>query len=278
MDQKKLDTGMEEKGADMSFLDHLEALRWHLIRSVSAIILIAIVLFTYNDFIFGELIFGPKKADFITYRFFCKFSYWLGLGDSLCIGEIPFELINTNLSGQFTSHMWVSFVGGLILAFPYFLWEMWRFIKPALYEKESTGAKGFVAVSSLLFLTGVLFSYFLIVPLTINFLGRYQVSADVTNMIAMNSYISTMVTLTLIMGLVFELPVLIYFLTKFGIITPQFMRKYRRHSLVVILILSAVITPQDVTSMVLVAIPLYLLFEISILVSNRTFKKLADTN
>lgn len=192
----------------------------------------------------------------------------------MCIREIPFKLINTELSGQFTTHMWISFIGGLIVGFPYVLWELWRFIKPALHEKERKNTTGFVFFASLLFITGVLFSYYIIVPLTINFLGSYQVSADVDNMISMSSYISTVTTLTLATGIVFELPIVVYFLTKFGIMTPDFMRKYRRHALVVILIVAALITPSpDISSQLLVAIPLYILYEFSIFVSSYVVKK-----
>ena len=192
----------------------------------------------------------------------------------MCIREIPFSLINTELSGQFTMHMWVSFIGGLILAFPYLLWEVWQFIKPALHEKEIKNTRGFVFFASLLFIIGILFSYYLIVPLTINFLGGYQVSADVINMITMDSYISTLTTLTLASGILFELPIVIFFLTKFGIISPAFMRKYRKHAIVIILIVAAVVTPSpDISSQLIVAFPLYLLYEASIFVSWYVAKK-----
>lgn len=253
---------------DMSFLDHLEVLRWHLVRSAVAVCVAAVILFLNNEFVFGTVIFGPKHADFLTYRLMCKFSYWIGAGDSMCITEIPFTLINTSLAGQFTTHMWISFLGGIVIAFPYILWELWRFIKPALHEKERKNTNGFVFFASLLFIIGVLFSYYLIVPLTINFLGSYRVSNDVLNSITMDSYISTVTTLTLATGLVFELPIIVFILTKLGVITPQFMKKYRKHAVVVILILAAVITPSpDISSQVLVAIPLYMLYELSIFVS-----------
>lgn len=253
---------------EMSFLDHLEDLRWHLARSVIVVLGLAVTLFCFNDFVFGTIIFGPKHLDFITYRVMCKFSYFIGAGEKMCIREIPFSLINTELSGQFTMHMWISFVGGLIVGFPYVLWELWRFIKPALHERERKNTTGFVFFASLLFMIGVSFSYFIIVPLTINFLGSYQVSSDVANMVSMDSYISTVTTLTLATGLVFELPIIVFFMTKFGFMSPEFMRKYRRHAVVVILIIAAIITPSpDISSQVLVAIPLYLLYEISIFVS-----------
>lgn len=260
--------------SEMSFLEHLEALRWHLVRSIVVIMAVAIVLFFFHEFIFGAIIFGPKNPDFITYRVFCKLSHLLNLGDSLCIKEISFSLINTDLSGQFTMHIWISFTGGAILAFPYVLWELWRFIRPALHEKERKSANSFVFFASFLFLSGVLFSYYVIVPLSVNFLGTYQVSAEVVNMISMDSYISSVSTLTLATGIIFELPIIVYFLTRFGILSPEFMKRYRKHAVVIILVVAAVITPSsDVTTQLVVAVPLYFLYEISIFVSKYVMKQ-----
>jgi len=260
--------------AEMSFLEHLEALRWHLMRAVIAVLTLAIVLFFYREIVFDNFLFAPKHPDFWTYRMLCLLSDYLDMGDALCIKELPFELINTELSGQFTMHIWVSFVAGFILAAPYVLWEIWSFIKPALHEKERKYSKGVVFFSTLLFFAGVLFGYYVIVPLSINFLGSYQVSADVKNMIAMDSFVSTVTTITFASGIVFELPIVIYFLTQIGLMTPQFMRTYRKHAMVIILIVAAVITPSpDVTSQLLVAFPLYLLYELSIFVSMYVVKK-----
>ncbi len=260
--------------AEMSFLEHLEALRWHLMRAVIAVLTLAIVLFFYREIVFDHFLFAPKHPDFWTYRMLCLLSDYLDMGDALCIRELPFELINTELSGQFTMHIWVSFVAGFILAAPYVLWEIWRFIKPALHEKERKYSKGVVFFSTLLFFAGVLFGYYVIVPLSINFLGSYQVSADVKNMIAMDSFVSTVTTITFASGIVFELPIVIYFLTQIGLMTPQFMRTYRKHAMVIILIVAAIITPSpDVTSQLLVAFPLYLLYELSIFVSMYVVKK-----
>lgn len=260
--------------AEMSFLEHLEALRWHLMRAVIAVLTLAIILFFYRELVFDHFLFAPKHPDFWTYRMLCLLSDYLDMGDALCIKELPFELINTELSGQFTMHIWVSFVAGFILAAPYVLWEIWRFIKPALHEKERKYSKGVVFFSSLLFFAGVLFGYYVIVPLSINFLGSYQVSSDVKNMIAMDSFVSTVTTITFASGIVFELPIVIYFLTQIGLMTPQFMRTYRKHAMVIILIVAAVITPSpDVTSQLLVAFPLYLLYELSIFVSMYVVKK-----
>ena len=246
---------------EMTFLDHLEALRWHLIRSAIVIAICATTLFFFNDFIFDEVIFGPKNPTFITYRAFCYISHHLFGNESLCMGQQTFSLINTDLSGQFTKHIWVSLMAGTIVAFPYVLWELWRFVKPALREKEIRTTRGFVFTASLLFLTGVNFAYFVMAPLMVNFLGTYQASKEVTNLIDWDSYISIVTTTVLATGIIIELPILVYFLSQFGIITPRFMRKYRRHAIVVILIVAAIITPSPhVTSQLLVAFPLYALY------------------
>ncbi len=266
----------DNQNAEMSFLGHLEALRWHLVRATSAVIILALTLFFFKEFLFDGILLAPKSPDFYTYRLLCSISESLNLGDDLCITEIPFILISTDLSAQFTTHMWASFVGGLVCAFPYVVWEIWRFVKPALHEREKRYARGIVFYTSFLFICGVLFGYYVITPMTVNFLGTYQVSVDVKNTISLSSFISTVTTMTLISGIIFELPVVVYFLTKIGILTPAFMRTYRRHSVVVILILAAIITPtSDVTTLLLVAFPLYILYEISIFVSAYVLRKKA---
>ncbi len=261
----------------MSFWGHIAALRGHLIRSVVVVLAIAVVLFCYPEFLFDTIIFGPLKSDFLTYRAFCKLSHFLNMGDQLCFGHYSFKLQSLGLADQFTSQMWIAFLGGLIIGAPYLLWELWRFIKPALRDIEKKASTGFIISASVLFLIGVLFSYFVIVPLSVNFLGNYQVSKMVENNFTMDSYISTITTLTIASGLLFELPILVYFLTKFGVITPQFMSKYRKHAIVVILIVAGVITPSpDVTSQMLVAFPLYFLYEASIFVSRYVVKSKLD--
>ena len=264
----------EEKKPEMSFLQHLEALRWHLVRSAAAVMIIAMVLFCYKEFVFGTVIFGPMHPDFFTYRALCKISHLIGLSDSLCMQSISFELINIDLSGQFTTHIWVSVIGGLILSSPYVLWELWRFVSPALHEKERKYTSGVVFFASALFIIGVLFSYYVIVPMTINFLGNYQVTPLVKNTIAMSSYISTVTILTFIMGIVFELPIVIYFLTKIGLLGPGFMRSNRKYAVIIILIVAAVITPSsDIPTLLIVSAPLYVLYEASIFVSKFAEKK-----
>ncbi len=258
----------KSESAEMSFLDHLEELRWHLVRSVVVIFALAIVFFINKDFLFNTIILAPKNADFFTYKFMCKLSHLLQMGDALCMNGLEFSLINTTLSGQFTLHMWAAFVAGIVVGFPYLVWEAWRFIKPALTATEIGYSKGILFFVSILFSIGVLFGYYLIAPLSINFLGSYQVSSEVKNMIDMDSYISTITVITFASGLLFELPILVYFLSSLGIISPAFMKRYRKHAVVVILILAAVITPSpDITSQLLVALPVYILYELSIFVS-----------
>lgn len=265
-----------KNNGEMSFWGHIDALRGHLFRSAIVVVVVACVLFCFPEYLFDTIIFGPLKDDFPTYRAFCKLSHMLNLGDDLCFGHYTFKLQSLGLADQFTSQMWIAFIGGLILGSPYVLWEVWKFIKPALKEKEKKASTLFIFSASILFVIGVCFSYFIIAPLMINFLGNYKVSDMVENNFTMDSYISTVTTLTLCTGLIFELPILVYFLTRFGLLSPEFMRKYRKHAVVVILIVAGVITPSpDVTSQLLVAFPLYFLYEASIFVSYFVVKRKA---
>lgn len=257
----------------MSFLDHLEELRWHLIRSTLAVVLIAIIAFMAKDFIFDTIIFGPKKADFPTYKVFCQISKALGLDESFCTKELPFRVQSRIMSGQFSAHIWTSIWAGFIIAFPYILYELWRFISPGLYNNERRNARGFIFIASMLFFMGVLFGYYLIAPLSINFLATYQVSQEVFNDIDLGSYIATVRAAVLSCGFIFELPILVYFFTKIGLITPRLMKKYRKFALVIVLILSAIITPPDIASQIVVAIPILLLYEISIYISKFVLRK-----
>jgi sec-independent protein translocase protein TatC len=258
---------------EMSFLEHLEELRWHIIRSVLAVVILAIVSFIFKEIIFNKIILAPKNPDFFTNRMFCKFGWFLLNSDILCINTKPFQLISIKMSGQLTTHVAVSLVSGVILAAPIVLFEFWRFFSPALYSTEKRYAKGAVLWSSLLFFTGVVFGYFMIVPLSIHFLGSYQISEQVVNQIYVRSYIGTLTSIVLASGLIFELPLLTFVLTKIGVITPHFLIKYRKHSIVVIFILAAIITPPDIFSQVLVSIPLLLLFEVGIIISKQVYKK-----
>lgn len=258
--------------AEMSFLEHLEELRWHIIRSVSFVIVFAVVAFIMKDFIFDTIIFKPKTPEFWTNRMMAKLGDLVGT-DVLKINQNPLKLIALKMSDQFMLHFMVAIVVGLIISSPFIFYEIWRFIKPALYDKEKKHASGAVFYTSVLFLLGILFGYYLIVPLSIDFLTTYSVSAEVENQINMRSYISTVTSITFASGIIFLLPIFSYFLSKVGILTPKFMRTYRKHSYVVMLLLAAIITPPDVFSQIMVAIPLVFLYEISIFISRSVVKK-----
>ncbi|NCD69203.1 twin-arginine translocase subunit TatC [Mucilaginibacter agri] len=259
--------------AEMSFFDHIEELRWHLIRASIAIIIFMIVAFIYYDFIFDTIIMGPKKPTFWTYRMLCK------LGEALhrpgfCIDKIPGKIINTEMAGQFTLEINSALIIGITLGFPYLLWEIWRFIKPALHEKERKAASGFVFYASLLFIIGILFGYYVIVPESISFLANLSVSKEIENTFTVDSYLSSVATLTLATGIVFELPILIYILSNLGILTVKFMRAGRRYAIVIILIIAAVITPTpDMLTMTVVSIPLFVLYEVGIVVAGTVEKR-----
>jgi len=275
MEQQTTKTAPQEQEKVMSFWDHLEELRWHIMRSLIAVMVLAVIAFLNRKIVFDYIILAPSSSDFITNRLLCKFGELVHV-TAICIKNLHLQIININMSGQFLTHMYISTVAGFILAFPYILWEIWRFVRPALYDKEQKYSKGAVFVSSFLFLSGVLFSYFLIVPLTVNFLGNYQVSDQVVNQVSLNSYINTVVSVTFAVGVVFELPILVYFLTKIGILTPDFLTKNRKYMFVVLLILAAIITPPDMFSQIMVVIPLMGLYEVSIKVSKRVYKKIQE--
>ncbi|MEI6047549.1 MAG: twin-arginine translocase subunit TatC [Bacteroidota bacterium] len=257
---------------EMSFLEHLEELRWHIIRSILAILFFMIVAFIFKSFIFNNIILAPKSPSFFTNRLLCQLGERLNT-TALCINTKPLSLINIKMSGQLTTHISVAMVAGLILAFPVILWEFWQFFKPALRSNEAKYAKGAVTAASLLFFIGVLFGFYMLAPLSLHFLSSYEISPEVTNQINIRSYIGTLTSICLATGLVFELPIIAFFLTKIGVITPTFMRKYRKHAIVVIFIIAAIITPPDVFSQTLVAIPLLVLYEVSIFISARVMKQ-----
>ena len=255
----------KKKKGDMSFLEHLEELRWLIIRSVFVLVIFAIVAFFFDRIIFTYILLAPKNPKFITNRIMCHLAQVFNRPE-LCINSKPFQLINTAMSGQFQADIWISFLSGVVLAFPYIVWEIWRFVAPALHSHERSNARGAVFAISFLFLLGVLFGFFIIAPLSIHFLGNYSVNPQIQNYINLNSYFSTIASVTLASGLIFELPVFAYFLAKINIISAAFMRKYRRHSFVAILIVGAIIAPPDVFSWLLVSLPLYMLYEVSIFI------------
>ncbi|MCE2994957.1 MAG: twin-arginine translocase subunit TatC [Cyclobacteriaceae bacterium] len=261
----------EEK--EMSFLDHMEELRWHVVRSTSVIFIAMIGSFVFIKEIFEYVIIAPAKLNFPTFKYMCELSKLTGLTE-LCVTDLPFKIQSRNMTGQFMMSLTASFVIGLIIAFPYVAWELWRFVKPGLQTKEVKYSKGAVFAISFLFLTGVLFGYYILCPTTIWFLATYSISDLIVNEFDITSYVSTISSLVLGCGLLFQFPMVIYFLSKIGMVTPQLMRHYRKHSIVVILILGAVITPSgDPFSLTVISLPLYILFEISIYISSIVVKQ-----
>lgn len=260
---------MAKKQTDeMSFLDHLEDLRWHLIRITVGVLICATVAFIFSGFVFEEIIFAPKRMDFPTYKWLCQASQFLGINDTtFCAAEFPFKIQSRQMAGQFSADIWTSIYTGFVLAFPYVIYQFWSFISPGLHANERRYSRGFIFTSSFLFFLGVLFGYYIVTPLSINFLANYSISAEVSNEFDISSYISTVRSSCLASGFVFELPIIIYFLTKIGLVTPKIMKKYRKFALVLVLILSAIITPPDLASQIIVAIPILVLYQVSIYIS-----------
>ena len=236
-----------------------------------SVVVFAVVAFLMKDFVFGTIIFGPSKTDFWTYRWLCEMGDLLN-SQVLCIESLPFTIQSRKVTGQFTMHVTSSVVIGLVLAFPYTFWEIWRFISPGLYTKERSLSRGATFFVSLLFMLGILFGYFIISPLSINFLANYQVDPSVTNEFDINSYVTLLIMIVLACGILFQLPIVVYFLTKAGFVTPQLMRRFRKHAIVVILVLAALLTPPDPVSQILIALPLLLLYQISIFISGLVLK------
>jgi sec-independent protein translocase protein TatC len=264
---------MSEQQKEMSFLGHLEELRWHLVRSSMAILLVAIVAFIFQKTVFDSFLIAHLKPDFITYEVLCKLFASIGVESGFCNVDFPQKLQALELTQQFMSSIWISFVLGVIVSFPYILWEMWRFIAPGLHENERKRSRGFLLIASLLFFIGVFFSYYVIAPMSVSFFYGYQISDMIVNNFTMNSYISLITNTLLGVSLIFELPVLIYFLAKIGLVTPEFLRKYRKHAFVLVLILAAIITPPDVGTQIIVSIPIVILYEVSIYIASIVVKK-----
>ena len=264
---------MAKKQKDMSFLGHLEELRWHLVRSASAIFIIGILLFIFQKEVYEHFLLAHRKSDFITYQIFCDFFSLFGFDSTFCNVAFTDNLISLKPTQQLMNAIWSSFILGIILSFPYLLWEIWRFISPGLTKNEIKSSKGFIFIASFLFFCGIAFSFFVIAPISIHFLYNYQISELIQNNFTLDSHIGLVTNMLLGVSILFELPVLIYFLTKIGLVTPDFLRKYRKHALVVVLILAAIITPPDIASQVIVAIPILILYEISIKVSKIVIQK-----
>jgi len=262
----------DEKRSEMSFVDHLEALRWHVVRSVIVWLTITIVLFIKIDWIFDKIIFAPASSNFITYGKLCQFSHWLGIGDALCMPPINLQLQGNTVSGPFMSALSISMIGGLVLAFPFLIWELWRFIKPALSEKELKYSKGSIFWVSICFFIGAAFGYYLLAPFTFNFLANFTLGTGgaYKYIPTLDDYIDTLNNIILGCGISFELPVFVYILTKIGIISASFLRKNRKYAVLIILIIAAVVTPSpDWTSQMIVFVPLQLLYEISVFIAAR---------
>ncbi len=270
---KKLRPDSEE----MTFVDHLEELRWHIVRSLLVIVVLGIIIFIKIDWVFEKIILGPLQNNFISYTAMCRFSHWLHLGDAFCMPAIHVKLQNTEFSAAFMSSITIAFVGGFIAAFPYVFWEFWRFIKPALKPSELKSTRGSIFYVSLFFFLGASFGYFLLGPFTFNFLANYTLGTSqiLETRPTLNDYLENLIDIIIGCGLAFELPVLTYVLTKIGLVTPDFLKAYRKYAIVVILVVAAVITPSpDWTSQLLVFIPLFLLYQFSIIVSKRAFKEM----
>jgi len=261
--------------AEMSFVDHLEELRWHIIRSILAILILAVLIFLKIQWVFDNIIAGPINPNFISYKALCDFSNWLHLGDALCLKPISVSMQTTTFGGQFFSSFSIAFIGGFIGAFPYIFWEFWRFVKPALKPKELKNTRFIIFFVSFFFFLGSAFGYFILGPFTFNFLTNFQISA--LNLVqvkpTINDYLDNLTNLILGCGIAFELPVLAFALTKIGLITPAFLRRSRKYAIVIILIVAAVITPSpDWISQTIVFLPLYGLYELGVLVSARAYK------
>lgn len=259
---------------EMSFIDHLEELRWHLVRSVVAILVCAIVVFIYSEFIVDTILFGPTKPDFVSARWMCRLGNNIGIGDALCFPPVKTEFLETTMTGQFIASFTVAFIGGFIIAFPYVFWEFWRFVRPALSDKERKNTRGVIFWVSLLFFTGVAFGYFILTPFMVNFYFNYKLSSQIKIMPSFSDYLENLIYTTVGVGVLFQMPLLIMVLAKVGFVTARFLRKYRRHAFIIIIIAAAIITPStDPFSLTIVTLPLYLLFEASIIVASRVNKK-----
>lgn len=268
----KLLNNEEPKDKEMGFFDHIEELRWHIIRSLIAVTIGSAIVFIYYNWFFENVVFAPAKSTFITYEILCRIGERLHI-DQICFHFETIELLNTELSGQIMTQFTTSFIGGFILAFPYVFWEIWRFIKPALAATELDNTRPVIFFVSVLFLLGVGFGYYIMTPFWLAFAQTYLISSSIKNLFSLDNYISGVSTLVFCCGLIFQLPVIVYFLSKLGLMTPEMMRSYRRHAYVAIVLLGAIITPQtDIFSLAMICLPLWVLYELSITVSSRVQK------
>ena len=263
----------ENEEKDLSFLGHLEELRWRLVRSSIVIFTAAVVLFYFTDPIVQKFYINMSSTSFPTYQFFCFLSKKLHISDALCANDIPIQIQSIEMTKQFSTNMYFALIGGLIISFPFTFFQMWSFIKPGLKAEELKATRWIVFNASLLFFLGILFGYFLISPLCVQFFGGYKLTEQIQNNFTISSYMSMITTSTFLSGLFFELPIIMYILAKIGILGADILKKYRKHSLVAILVLSALITPPDVVSQLLVSFPIYALYEFGIIIVKRVEKK-----
>lgn len=267
--KRKKDTATE-----MSFIDHLEELRWHIIRSVIAVLIGAVVVFVFSDFVVNDILFAPTRSDFISSRWLCRLGHSIGIGDTLCFQQVDVKFLETTMTGQFIASFTLAFMGGVIIAFPFIFWEFWKFVKPALSEKELKKTRGVIFWVSLLFFTGVAFGYFILTPFMVNFYFNYKLSPQIQIMPSFSDYLENLIYTTVGIGVLFQMPLLVMVLSRIGIVTASFLRKYRRHAFIIIIIAAAIITPStDPFSLTIVTIPLYLLFEASIIIASRINKQ-----
>ncbi len=275
---KRISGKVEPRKLEMNFFDHIEDLRWHLVRSIVAWLVAATLIFIYIDFVYDNIILAPARQTFFTYGALCRFGQWLHLGNSFCMPAVKIDFQVTEVNGTFTSAINIAMIGGIIAAFPYIFWELWRFIKPALSAKERKYGRTSIFWVSVFFFTGAVFGYYLLAPFTFNFLASFTLgkSGIIQYRPSINDYIDSLTNLILGCSIAFELPVLCFVLAKMGIITGTLLKKYFKFALVIILVAAAVITPSpDWTSQFLVAIPLLFLYWISIILASRVERQKA---
>lgn len=247
---------------EMSFLDHLEELRWRIVKSVIAILVFAIAMWFFKEWVIQNLFIAMTKPNFISFRMMCE---WFGL----CSDEIPVNFQSTKVGAQFTYALLLSIVGGFIVAFPYVFNQLWGFVKPGLRENEKQVVKGITFYVTILFLLGVVFGYLVVAPLCIQFFGYFTMAPEFQNIWMIGSFMSLIISSVIFTGILFLLPVVIYILSKIGVVTPEFLKKYRKHAIVGVLILSAIITPPDFISQIIVSVPIIILYEVGIIISKR---------
>lgn len=260
---------------EMTFFEHVDELRKYLLRALAGVGVVTILALIFKDIVFKGVIFAPTRLDFWTYQRMCDLSHWINNDDSLCVTQINYTLFSPSVTAQFTQYFMVSFIVGIVVAFPWILFQFWLFIKPALNAKESGYAKSLVSYGSLLFFAGTSFGYFFLTPISLNFMGGFTLMEEIPNQFTVESYIGFVTMLTLATGIIFELPIIIYFLAKIGLVTAAFLKKYRRYAILIIVILAAIITPPDVSSQILMSIPLAILYEVGIVIAKRVEKRKA---